>query len=384
MRVLAVISTDLRRSGATLFLMRCFANMRQEDAVIDIWTPGVVCSDIDPAWFAERGIRVIEGNILVRSNDITKRVRCRAALRDVLRSESYDVVHVNTGAAWLQKIALGEAARQGVPRRIAHSHCSGSRTLARRIVQAMESIGVARYATQVAACSDEAGEFLFGRREWLHRGILVANGIEAERYRFSPEARGQIRAEMGLASGDAVVACVGRLSKVKNQALLIRTLPLLQKMLPGAWLWLVGDGELRPALEDEVAELGVVDSVHFFGSVDNVASLLQAADVLAVPSLNEGFPFVMLEGQAAGLPCVISSGLPETAAIDGCNVRRLEKGASNEAWAQALAKAAGEARDPAAWATVKRAGFDVQNTTDAVLALYQDQQIEGHDEHERQ
>lgn len=382
MRVLAVISTDLRRSGATLFLMRCFANMRQEDAVIDIWTPGVICGDIDPSWFAERGIRVIEGNILVRSNDITKRVRCRAALRDVLRSESYDVVHVNTGAAWLQKIALGEAARQGVPRRIAHSHCSGSRTLARRIVQAVESIGVTRHATQVTACSVEAGEFLFGRHEWSRRGVLVVNGIEMERYRFSPETRTAIRREMGLDDGEIVIACVGRLSKIKNQALLVRVLPLLCKTLPSVQLWLVGDGELREDLKNEAAELGVGEYVRFFGSVDNVASLLQAADVLAIPSLNEGFSFVSLEGQAAGLPCVISSGLPESVVIDGCNVRRLDKGAADEVWVKALVEASNDIRDPSAWMAVKRAGFDARNTADAVLALYRCQQIERYDQHE--
>lgn len=70
-------------------------------------------------------------------------------------------------------------------------------------------------------------------------------------------------------------------------------------------LWLVGDGEEHEALERKAQELGVNGSVRF-GSADssNIVKVYQGASILAMSSLYEGLPMVLIEAQAAGVPAV--------------------------------------------------------------------------------
>ena len=79
----------------------------------------------------------------------------------------------------------------------------------------------------------------------------------------------------------------------------------------------VGDGELRNRTEERVKCEGLGGSIVFAGAVDNVPEWLSAVDVLLMPSLFEGLPFVLVEAQAAGLPCVVSSSVSDEANISG-------------------------------------------------------------------
>jgi glycosyltransferase involved in cell wall biosynthesis len=74
---------------------------------------------------------------------------------------------------------------------------------------------------------------------------------------------------------------------------------------PAAWLLIVGDGPLRPALEQEARERGVADRVVFTGYYDDIPGALRAMDVFTLPSiLEEGFPTAVLEAEAMGVPVV--------------------------------------------------------------------------------
>ena len=76
---------------------------------------------------------------------------------------------------------------------------------------------------------------------------------------------------------------------------------------------LVGDGPHRPALEAQVADLGLGDQVAFTGAREDVPRLLAAADLFVLPSLTEALPTVLAEAMAAGLPIVATTvgGIPE-------------------------------------------------------------------------
>ena len=75
----------------------------------------------------------------------------------------------------------------------------------------------------------------------------------------------------------------------------------------------MGDGSERLKLENLVAKLGLANSVHFLGWRDDIDAIMADLDVLAVPSLWEGFGLVTLEAMAVGTPVVAShvSALPE-------------------------------------------------------------------------
>lgn len=80
-----------------------------------------------------------------------------------------------------------------------------------------------------------------------------------------------------------------------------------------SWLVMVGDGPDRPEAEDEARALGIDDSVHFLGKIDDVAPLLASADLFLLPSSSESFGLSALEALASGVPVVGTNagGLPE-------------------------------------------------------------------------
>ncbi|HEX9669350.1 MAG TPA: glycosyltransferase family 4 protein [Thermoanaerobaculia bacterium] len=113
---------------------------------------------------------------------------------------------------------------------------------------------------------------------------------------------------------------VGRLRLRKGVEVLLAALAGLRKQHPEARLLIAGDGEHRRALERTAARLGVEEAVTFLGRCDaaRVRALLAGASALAVPSIYEGMPLVVLEGMEAGVPVVASrvSGIPEVV-VDG-------------------------------------------------------------------
>lgn len=108
------------------------------------------------------------------------------------------------------------------------------------------------------------------------------------------------RASLNTADDAFVVVAVGRFVKIKGYDTLVRVLA----RLPGVILWLVGDGEERPALEKLAAELGVLDRIRFAGWQADPGPFLAAADVVAMSSSHETLGNVILEGWSVGKPVV--------------------------------------------------------------------------------
>ena len=367
-RVLSCVAVDFRRSGAPLFLARCYESYPQDEFQIDVWTAGKLDPSFPRSWFEERGIRLIEAQCLVK-NPVLKRRKAENSLRAVMESGSYDLVHVNSAAAWLQKTALSIAKEQGIPVRIAHSHRNGSQSSVARMVQSCEAIGLGAIATHCVACSDEAGRFLFGTDEWNRRGIVIPNGIDVEAFRYSDDVRQRVRKRHGLDDAIKVITCVGVVSKVKNQRFLIQCMQQILVREPSVVLWLIGDDSHALYEKNLASKLGVDGRVKFFGQVDNVSELLQASDALAVPSLYEGFSFALLEAEAAGLPSVVTIDIPGIAVVDELTVLRAPL-TDESVWVDALCEAMHCGRNAGAWQTVLEKGFSVDTMAERVLTLY--------------
>lgn len=129
------------------------------------------------------------------------------------------------------------------------------------------------------------------------------------------EASGAGAVAGGLAAEAGHLLFVGRLRIRKGVEVLLAALARLRAAHPEARLLVAGDGEHRRALERTAAALGVADAVTFLGRCDaaRVRALLAGARLLAVPSIYEGMPLVVLEAMEAGVPVVASrvSGIPE-------------------------------------------------------------------------
>ena len=132
----------------------------------------------------------------------------------------------------------------------------------------------------------------------------VYNGVDPSAFPSQPD-RQKVRQELGTTQGPVLVT-IGRLTDQKGHRYLLQALPRLLETWPQLCCVFVGEGELRDALHDMAIDLGVEQACRFVGVREDIADILAAADVVVLPSLSEGFPFVLLEALAMGCPVVAS------------------------------------------------------------------------------
>ncbi|HMH50159.1 MAG TPA: glycosyltransferase [Candidatus Acidoferrum sp.] len=172
---------------------------------------------------------------------------------------------------------------------------------------------IARLVTRVIAVSRGAADFLIhGKGYPAHKVVVVPNGRDLTR--FTPGAhREAVRKELGLDRDAPVVGVVGRLETQKGHVYLLDAWPEVVRAHPDARLLVVGEGSLHEALRRQARDAHVADSVIFTGFRSDVPRILDASDVLALPSLHEGMPLTVIEAAAAGRPVVATAvdGTPE-------------------------------------------------------------------------
>jgi glycosyltransferase involved in cell wall biosynthesis len=137
------------------------------------------------------------------------------------------------------------------------------------------------------------------------RVVIVPLGLDLKPFQAARQtARGQFRASLGLRDDVPLVGFVGRLTGVKNPSLFVEAAARVAGQLPQTRFVFVGDGELRPALEQQVAGLGLTQQFVFAGWQMDMPAVYADLDLLALTSLNEGTPVTVIEALAAGAPIV--------------------------------------------------------------------------------
>lgn len=267
----------------------------------------------------------------------------------------YQIVHVHQDC--LSGIILKIAKECGIKVRIAHSHNANQDKNLKYIIKRYYMRMIPLYATDLFACSKEAGK-------WMFRGAdfqILNNAICSRNYIYSPEIKVKMRDEFGISQSDLVFGHVGRFSIQKNHTFLIDIFCKVKQQEPSAKLLLVGnDNEGNAgAIKEKVKKCGLQDSVIFTGLRKDVANVLQAIDVFVFPSNYEGFGIVVLEAQASGLPCLISDKVPiECKVTDTVYQMSLAAGADN--WAKVAIKIAKETVRRDTSEEIRTAGFDIE------------------------
>jgi L-malate glycosyltransferase len=163
---------------------------------------------------------------------------------------------------------------------------------------------------------------------------VIANGVDVARYQAVHD-RDAIRDRLGLARGRQYVLHIARFHPVKDHRLLVESFAMVAAVHSEADLLLVGDGPLRPEIEQQVGALGLSSRVRFLGIRPDVPDLLAIADVFALPSLSEAASLTLMEAMASGLPVVVTDvgGNPElvTHGVEGLLIPRRDARAGAEA-----------------------------------------------------
>jgi glycosyltransferase involved in cell wall biosynthesis len=149
------------------------------------------------------------------------------------------------------------------------------------------------------------------RRELAEYGVasldkiaVVPLGFELDALLNCEPLRGQLRRELGIPDGMALVGIVARLTAIKNHRLFLDAARLIVEAGQEAMFLIVGDGELRADLEAYVAELKLAERVIFTGWRRDLPRIYADLDVVALSSLNEGTPVSLIEAMAAAKPVV--------------------------------------------------------------------------------
>ncbi|HTS61368.1 MAG TPA: glycosyltransferase [Candidatus Acidoferrales bacterium] len=162
----------------------------------------------------------------------------------------------------------------------------------------------------VAVCETARRNMTRHARRLAGRPVTIRNGAYP--------ARSSSDQVVKNADGFKLVT-VGRLSAAKDYHVLLRSVAAALPRVPDLQLWIVGDGPEASSLKACVADLGIEQSVQFFGEQATVGDWLSRADVFVLSSVSEGLPISILEAMAAGLPAIVTDagGMPEVLRLSG-------------------------------------------------------------------
>lgn len=278
---------------------------------------------------------------------------------------AYKIVHVHQDC--LSSVILKVAKKCGVPVRIAHSHNSNQDKNLKYPIKLLCKQFIPTYATHLFACGKEAGDWMFSGAPFR----VLNNAIDAKQYVYDSNRRCQIRAALGIPDDAFVIGHIGRFNAVKNHAFLLDVFARVRQQGSNAILLLVGDGDLRAEMEQKAATLSISSNVIFTGIRSDVPELLQAMDCFVFPSLYEGLPVTLIEAQAAGLPCIVSDGVPIECDKTGL-VTRIPLPAGTAHWAEETLKTQSNARQNTKEQIVQ-AGYDIEANAQWLQDFYLNQ-----------
>lgn len=244
----------------------------------------------------------------------------------IVEENNYQIVHRHTGSAF-GYFDLRAARKGGAKKLIIHSH---NNQAGNRFIHKISSVFF-RIPCNKLACSYEAGQWLFnGDCDFK----VINNAIDCNKFRFRKEIREKIRTELKI-ENQFVIGHVGRFENQKNHIRMIQIFKEVNEKYKNSVLLLIGIGALQNECKELAFDLRLSDKIMFLDARSDVQDIMQAFDVFLLPSFYEGFPFVLVEAQASGLTCVVSTNVPKECNITG-NVCFVDLKKSNSEWSNII------------------------------------------------
>lgn len=303
MKIVHVI-TGLQTGGAEMMLWKLVSSSSPhefEHVVISLTGGGPIAERLNAA-----GARVLELNFLPAGRSPVAFL----ALVRLLRKEKPDVVQT-----WLYHGDLfgGIAARLGGIRRVIWN-IRASRLTARSVGRGTMALvhvcaWLSRVIPRAIVCCSEASVATHRRLGYdAGRMCMIPNGFDLDRFQPDAAARASLRAELGVTAGTILIGLIGRFDPLKDHATFVHAAGLVRERRPDVHFVLCGKDI---SLENEqlaiwIAAAALGNSIHLLGQRDDIPRLNAAFDVATCSSSSEGFPNVVGEAMACGVPCVVT------------------------------------------------------------------------------
>lgn len=160
------------------------------------------------------------------------------------------------------------------------------------------------------ACSDLAGKWMFNSNY-----LILKNAVNLNDFIFNNRKYEILNNKYKL-KNKFTIGIIGRFVKEKNHIFLVKVIIELKKLYPDDFKFIfIGDGELKAEIEkyNDIFNLDII----FTGIIPNVIDYYNVFDLICMPSLFEGFPFVAIEAQAAGIPVLASAKITKQINVTG-------------------------------------------------------------------
>lgn len=213
----------------------------------------------------------------------------------------YDAVHWNGGnvSSFMSFITYKY---YGIPVRVVHAHSSNAVGLHNKILHGFHRNFLSIFCTHFFACSSDSAKFFYKESPT----VIINNGIDVEKYDYDVIERKVLRDEYQISDDAIVLGHVGRFDDNKNHSFLLEVFKEYNVRHSNSYLLLIGQGVTFAEIENKVKVLGLSDKVILTGPRNDVHRFMSAMDCFVMPSKFEGLPFVLVEAQCSGLPCIVS------------------------------------------------------------------------------
>ena len=243
--------------------------------------------------------------------DLVSDTRVGLQLMKLIRSQHFDLIHAHASKpGFLARMA---AIGSGVP--VLYSpHCfafhAGAPPWRNLITSSLENFA-SYFTTRIITVAE--GERELARQ--YHVGgddqfAVIHTGIDPTPYR-QPVNKARLKESLGIPVSSPVVGSVGRLSEQKSPVDFVRLAEAVHKSRPDAHFIWVGDGPLGEEVQTLSTSLPLDSVIHWLGYRNDVPQLLHLFDCFVLTSRWEGFPLVILEAMASGVP-VVATNIPGT------------------------------------------------------------------------
>ena len=305
-RILHVLG-GLNTGGAENFVMNLYREIDTKELQFD-FVRHVTSENFFDNEIIERGGKIYD---CPRYNGKNHKDYCKWWKNFFASHPEYKLIHGHSRST--SAIYLKTAKQFGLVT-VSHSHSvSNGRGISAKIKDYMQR-NTKKYADYMFACSDEAGQWMFGKNILENtRYKTLPNVIDCSRFKFDYNKRRDMRSKLNI-EDDYVLGHVGRFTDVKNHDFLLEVFANITN-IKNIKLLLVGDGELYESIQEKAKKLGIEDKVIFVGAKGNTQDYYNAMDIFTFPSTYEGLGIAVIEAQASGLPCIVSDKVPRAVEI---------------------------------------------------------------------
>ena len=358
MNILHIVSNISIRSGVMSVIMSYYRNLAGKDITFTF----LYFDDSTETY--EDEIKKLGGNIYKIKTKrsffkITKEIR-KYIIKNI---DNISIVHLHEVYLIWALLFLKKKVKI-----VAHAHATKfSENPIKNFRNRIMSTGRTLISSSLFACSKRAGKYIFGNK-FNKNGWVMNNAIDSDKFKYDSKTGLCLKKQLKI-NNKFIIGHIGNFNIQKNHNFLINVFVKVLQEEPNAILVLVGDGKNKKDIEAKCEKYGILDNVLFLGTRKDVYNVIQAFDVFVLPSKYEGLGIVLIEAQAAGIPCVFSDVVPQEANILKGNNTTISLTENCNIWAQEILKFR-KHKKSITTKMIKNAGYDIKKEAQNLYYRY--------------